>query len=181
VWIFNPRLGVVNYLLSFVGIRQGPHWLDSEVWVLPTLIMMNVLWVGANMLIFLAGLEGIPRSLYDAARVDGASRLRQFWHVTLPMLSPAILFTCIIGTIGASQVFTEAFMIKPPGGDLGGPADWSMFYVLHIYIKAFMHLRMGYACALALILFGLIFGLTYLQLKASRRWVYYEAEGTRGA
>lgn len=175
VWMYNPRLGVINYLLGRIGL-EGPNWLDSPRWVLPALILMNVLWIGGNMLIFLVALEGVPQSLYDAATVDGAGRLRRFRHVTLPMLSPAILFTCIIGTIGAFQVFTEAFMIKPPGGDLGGPADWSMFYVLHVYIRAFIHLRMGYACALALILFALIFALTYLQLQASRRWVYYEAE-----
>jgi len=186
MWMYNPKVGVINYLLSLVGVA-GPDWLDGKVqsavggaifgyWVLPALIFMNALWIGGNMIIFSAALQGIPRSLYDAAAVDGAGAWSRFRHVTLPMLSPAILFTTVVGTITSFQAFTQAFMIRGSRGDLGGPGDASMLYVLYTYIKAFMHYRMGYACALALILFAVIFALTFLQIRLSRRWVFYQAE-----
>ena len=173
--MYNPDVGVINYFIRFVG-GEGPNWLDGREWVLPALVIMNVLWVGGNMVIFHAALQGVPQSLYDAAKVDGASAWARFRHVTLPAITPAILFTTIIGVITSCQAFTQAFMLRSQRSDVGGPNDASMLYVLYIYKKAFMQYRMGYASALAVILFFIIFGLTWLQLRASRRWVYYEGE-----
>ena len=173
--MYNPRVGVINYFIELGG-GQGPNWLDDKGWVLPALVLMNILWVGGNMVIFHAALQGVPQSLYDAARVDGAGAWARFRHVTLPAITPAILFTTIIGVITSCQAFTQAFMLRSQRSDVGGPNDASMLYVLYIYKKAFMQYRMGYASALAVILFFLIFALTWLQLRASRRWVYYETD-----
>lgn len=173
VWMYNSDVGIINYLLDKIGLGKVP-WLDHPHWVLPALILMNILWVGGNMLIFLASLEGVPQSLYDSATVDGAGPIRKFFVVTLPMISPSLLFCTIMSTIGAFHTFTEAFMIRPRS-DVGGPQNASMLMVLYIYLKAFRDLEMGYACAVALVLFCVIFVLTYLELVASKRWVYYEA------
>jgi len=174
-WMFNPRAGVINYFIQSAGGR-GPDWLNDPAWVLPALVLMNVLWVGGNTVIFHAALQGVPAALLDAARVDGAGAWARWRHVTLPYLSPAILFTTLIGVITSCQAFAQAFMLRSQRTDAGGPSDSSMLYVLYVYRKAFMEYRMGYACALAAILFLAIFALTWLQLRAARGRVYYESE-----
>lgn len=170
IWIFNPEEGILNAILEKVGI-DGPPWLNSEATSKPALIIMNLWGAGAGMLIWLAGLKGIPSHLYEAAEIDGAGRFRKFWSITLPMLSPYILFNAIIGLIGTFQVFTEAFIMTR-----GGPVDSTLFYVYHLFNNAFRYMKMGYASALAWVLFVIILALTLLQLYFSRRWVHYESD-----
>jgi multiple sugar transport system permease protein len=130
------------------------------------------LWgAGGNMIIWLAGLKGIPTHLYEAAKIDGAGRFRMFLSVTLPMLSPYILFNLIMGLIGAFQIFTQAFIMTR-----GGPVDTTLFYAYALFNNAFQYMKMGYASALAWVLFGIILTLTILQLRLSKRWVHYESE-----
>ena len=166
-WMYASN-GLVNHLLGWAGI-SGPDWLMSETWALPGIVLMNFTWLGGNMIIFLAALQGVPSSLYDAAHVDGAGLFRRFWHVTLPMISPAVLFNLIMGTIGSFQVFAVPWIVTG-----GGPNDATLFYVLNLYRRAFQYNDMGYACALAVILFVVIFAVSVLELRGSRRWVHYE-------
>lgn len=130
------------------------------------------LWsVGGGMIIYLAGLQSVPTQLYEAAEIDGAGSWGKFRNVTLPMISPTLFFNLIMGIIGSFQVFTSSFIMTQ-----GGPANASLFYVLYLYQKAFKYLQMGYACALAWILFAVILVLTLLVVRSSKTWVYYEAE-----
>ncbi len=169
-FIFNPRFGIINWLLSFVGIK-GPGWLRSPDWALPALIIMSVWSVGGGMIIYLAGLQGIPTALYDAGKVDGANLWQQFLNITLPMMTPVILYNLIIGMISAFQYFTEAFIMTQ-----GGPADATLFYNLYLYNNAFKYLDMGYASALAWVLFFIVLVMTMMVIKSSAAWVYYEGE-----
>ncbi len=175
VWIFSPEFGPLNSLLYMVGI-QGPPWLGSPVWSKPALIIM-ALWGavgGSTMIIFLAGLQGIPRELYEAADIDGASRWQSFRNVTVPMLSPAVFFNLVVGMIGAFRVFTSAFVATS-----GGPMYSTMFYMLHLFQQAFQYLYMGYASALAWLFVLLVLVLVILQVLMATRWVYYEGEVQR--
>jgi multiple sugar transport system permease protein len=174
VWkvLLNPEVGLVNTLLLQVGI-QGPGWLSSVEWAIPALIIM-ALWRGAGgntMMIFLAGLQGIPGELYEAAAIDGANAWHRFRHVTVPMLSPTVFFNLVLGVIGALQVFASALVASR-----GGPAYATWFYALHIYTEAFVNFKMGYAAALAWIFFVIVLGITYVQVRASGRWVYYAGD-----
>jgi multiple sugar transport system permease protein len=172
VWVLQPEFGLVNYLLDLIGI-QGPAWFGSTEWAIPSLAMI-ALWngIGGNrMMIFLAGLQGVPAELVDAAEVDGANSWQRFRHVTLPMISPTVFFNLILGVIGALQVFTTALIATR-----GGPANATWFYALHIYTNAFQYFSMGYAAALAWIFFLVMFVFTAIQMGASRRWVYYHGE-----
>jgi multiple sugar transport system permease protein len=175
VWLFHPEVGPINYLLGRIGIA-GPRWLGSTEWAIPSMVLI-ALWGsagGSRMIIFLAGLQGVPDELYDAASIDGAGALQRFRHVTLPMLSPVILFNLVLAFIGAFQTFALAMMSTE-----GGPAYATWFYLLHLYTTAFKSLQMGYGAALAWIFFLLVVGFTYLQLRASLRWVYYAGERER--
>lgn len=163
-------LGLANLLAPLAGKSGQVNWLGMESTALPAMILMSLWGVGGGMIILLAGLQGIPQYYYEAATVDGASPFKQFKNVTLPLLTPSIFFSLITGMIGSLQVFTQAFVMTN-----GGPNDATLFYVLHIYRVAFDSLRMGYASALAWILFAIILVLTLVQLKASK-WVYYEGE-----
>ena len=171
-WILQPRYGLLNGILSYVGIK-GPGWLRSPAWAIPGLLMMN-LWAttgGGRMVIFLAGLQGIPQELYDAAQVDGANGLQRFRHVTLPMLSPTIFFNLVLGVIGGLKVFAASYITTD-----GGPAYATWFYILHLFAQAFRYLELGYASALAWFFFVVVLVLTAVQFSISRRWVYYEGQ-----
>ncbi|HRA68506.1 MAG TPA: sugar ABC transporter permease, partial [Caldilinea sp.] len=170
IWLFNPQSGLVNYLLSLVGI-QGPLWLASPQWALPALIVKSLWAIGANMIILLAGLQAVPTSLYDAAKIDGANQVSEFRHVTLPMLSPVLFYVLVISTIASFQILTDVLVMTQ-----GGPGTATFVFVYFIYQAAFQYLKMGYASALAWILFMIILGLTLLQLWGSKKWVYYEEE-----
>ena len=170
VWLLQPQVGLVNYLLYQVGI-DGPGWLSDRSWAIPSLILI-ALWSsigGGRMIIFLAGLQGVPKEMYESAEIDGANALQRFWSITLPMISPVILFNLILGVIGSFSVFSIAYVATD-----GGPNYATWFYMLHLYFNAFSFFQMGYASALAWIFFVLIFILSYLQIRLSDRWVYYE-------
>ncbi|AXA36870.1 MAG: extracellular solute-binding protein [Candidatus Hydrogenedentota bacterium] len=176
-WIYNPQLGLMNTFLGYLGI-QGPEWLGSPTWAMPAIIIMSV-WggLGGPMLIYLAGLQGIPQQLYEAAAIDGASRWQAFRHVTLPMLSPSIFFNLIMAIIGSFQVFTTVFVMTAntaASAEPGGPANSTMVYVLYLYQTGFRYLAMGKACAMAWILFLIILGLTLWNYRMSQRWVHYD-------
>jgi multiple sugar transport system permease protein len=175
-WLFQPQFGLVNFLLGKLGV-SGPGWFTSQEWVVPGIIIVS-LWAsvgGGRMIIFLAGLQGVPAELYEAAELDGAGRLARFWYVTIPLISPTILFNAIIGVIGSFSVFSLAYIAAD-----GGPNYASWFYMLHLYHNAFTYFQMGYASALAWVLFILMMALTLFQLWLSKKWVHYEyAEGGR--
>ena len=174
--VFHADFGLVNGLLKVVGI-EGPRWLSSTNMPVWTFIIIANWNVGVGIVIYLAALQGVPTTLYEAAIIDGAGRWRKFWHITLPMISPVIFFNVVMGIIGSLQVFTIAFVLSEAGGSdstIGGPANASMFFVLYLYMNAFRFLKMGYASALALALFVIILVLTIVVFKASGRWVYYE-------
>lgn len=168
-WLLHPRIGPVNYVLGTIGLPT-PGWFASPAWAIPACILV-ALWTGAGgnrMLIFLAGLQGVPEELHEAAQIDGAGRWARFCHVTLPMISPTMFFNLILGIIGALQVFSIAFVATK-----GGPSYATWFYALHIYNQAFSYFRMGYAAALAWLFALVLLGFTYLQMSLSERWVYY--------
>lgn len=176
MWILNPEYGLLNGALRLAGI-EGPLWFQSERWAKPALIIMSLWGTGGTMIVFLAALQGIPGELYEAAELDGAGTLGKFVHITLPMISPAFLFNLIVGIIGSSQVFTQAYVMSgsaQPGTE-GGPNNATLFVVLYLYKKAFQEFTMGYAASIAWVLFFLILAATILQMKFARRWVYYEA------
>ena len=169
-WVFNPNYGILNYLLEMVGII-GPNWLGDENWVVPAFIIMSLWGAGSGMVILLAGLQGIPTQLYEAARIDGATWWQEFFKITLPMLSPTLFFNLIMNIISSWQVFTPAYVMTQ-----GGPNYGSLFYVFYLYRNAFVEFKMGYACALAWVMFFIILLCTLAVFKSSPLWVYYEAE-----
>ena len=174
MWILDPNIGLVNFLLRKIGISSPPLWLQDETWSKPALILMTLTGAGgATMVIFLAGLQNIPTELYDAAKIDGANAVRQFFFVTIPMLSPVILFNTITGIIGAFQVFTLAYVATD---GQGGPNNSTMFYALYLYNISFWWGRMALGAAMAWFMFVVIMLFTLLQLGLSRRWVFYAGE-----
>jgi multiple sugar transport system permease protein len=168
-WIYLPDIGLINSVLGVFGIA-GPPWLTSGTWAMPALILMSV-WkgFGYNMVIFLAGLQSIPDHLYDAAKVDGATAWRRFLNVTLPLLSPTTFFVVVISVISSFQVFDQALIMTN-----GGPGTATTTLVLYIYQKGFQSFDMGYAAAVALVLFAAIFVFTVIQFMFQRRWVTYD-------
>lgn len=170
VWLLNPEFGLVNHVLRFFGI-PGPLWLFSTRWALPSFILMSAWQAGVYMLIFLAGLQAIPTSLYEVAIMDGAGVLRRFLRITIPMLSPVILVNVVISIINTFQGFTNAYVMTG-----GGPNNATLLYVLHIYRQGFAYFKMGYSSALAWILFALILLITIGVLRSSAFWVYYAGE-----
>ena len=172
VWMLNARYGVVNTIMGWFGI-QGPNWLGNPAYILPSLIIIALWGVGGSSIIYLAGLQNISQTLYEAATVDGANRIQRFFRITLPMLSPTIFFQVVLGLIGVFQTFTPAFIAA---GANGGPLQSGLFYMLYIYNRGFVTLRMGYASALAWILTVFILIVTILVLRSSRYWVYYESD-----
>jgi multiple sugar transport system permease protein len=170
MWVFNPEFGVVNHVLAQFGI-QGPRWIYDEHWALPSLIIMSLWGAGSEMIIFLAGLQSVPQALYDAAEVDGAGVWHRFRNVTFPMITPVVLFNLVMGIIGSFQVFTQSYVMTG-----GGPHYATHFLVLYIYNSAFEYLKMGYAAALAWVLFVVILGLTLFVFRSTPFWVFYEAQ-----
>ena len=171
-WIYQPEVGLANYALKSMGI-EGPRWLASYEWALPSLVIIGM-WGsvgGSRMIIFLAGLQGVPQELYDAADIDGAGLWQKFWNVTLPMISPTMLFNLVLGIIAAFKVFAVAYVATG-----GGPAYSTWFFVYHIWSQAFKYSQMGYASALAWIFTIVILAFTFVQFRLSRRWVYYEGD-----
>jgi multiple sugar transport system permease protein len=169
LWIYNPEFGVLNFLLDLVGIK-GPAWLSSSEWAMPAVIIMAV-WrgLGYNMLIYLAGLQGIPDVYYEAAEIDGAGGWAKFRHITVPLLSPTTFMLLILSIIGAFQVFEYTYVMTG-----GGPVYATLTIVLHVYNNAFRSFQMGYASALAYVLFFILLGLTIIQFRLQNRWVHYE-------
>jgi multiple sugar transport system permease protein len=170
MYIFNPQIGLLNTILGYFGI-QGPGWIFDPKWALFSIIIMSLWGAGGGIIIWLAGLNGIPNYLYEAADLDGASRLQKFRHITVPMLTPTIFFNLITGIIGALQTFGQAYVMTK-----GGPMNSTLFFNYYLFRKAFEEFDMGYASALAWILFIIIFIFTLLVFKSSALWVHYEGE-----
>jgi multiple sugar transport system permease protein len=170
-WVFNAEWGVINGLLRLIGLR-GPNWFNSEEWVLPAFIIMHLWGAGGGLVLYLAALQGVPTTLYEAAIIDGASPWQRLVNVTLPMTSPVILFSFLTGIIGSFQVFTGGYIITN-----GGPNNASLFYILYLFRNGWEFFKMGYAAALAWMLLLIILALTAATLYVSRRMVYYEFDG----
>lgn len=168
LWLFNPEIGLINRLLRVVGVT-GPEWLQSPTWALPSLVLLSLWAVGGSMVIYLAGLKDIPAHLYEAATIDGANAWQRLRHVTLPMLSPVIFFNLVMGLIGVFQYFTEAYIMTQ-----GGPEDSTHFYALYLFERAWRYLDMGYASAMAWVLFMIIMVFTGVLFGTQRKWVHYE-------
>jgi multiple sugar transport system permease protein len=162
--------GLFNQFLSLFGIH-GPSWISNPDYALYTLVALSVWQFGSPMIIFLAGLRQIPKDVYEAAEIDGASRRQQFWRITLPLLTPVVFFNGVVQTIDAFKAFTPAFIIS---GGTGGPIDSTLFYTLYLYQEAFAYFRMGYAAALAWILVVIIAMFTAFAFLSSRYWVHYD-------
>ena len=177
VWILNPEYGLINAFIRLAGL-DGPGWLTDPQWSKPALILTNLWGVGNITIIFLAGLQNVPETLYEAAHVDGAGRLRKLWHITLPCISPVLFFNLIMGIIGSFQYFTQVYImttgLSPEhGGRAGGPEGSTLVYALHLYQNAFQNFHMGYASAMAWVLFVVIGGITMFQWKMQKHWVHY--------
>lgn len=170
LYIFNPDVGLLNAILGDFGIK-GPAWIFSPTWALPSMVIMSLWGAGGGMLIWLAGLKGIPDYLYEAAKIDGASTGQRFRYVTLPMLSPTIFFNLITGMIGALQAFSQAYVMTN-----GGPLNSTLFLNLYLFNNAFVDFNMGYASALAWVLFLIILVMSLIVIRSSSMWVYYEGE-----
>ncbi len=173
VWLLDPQIGPVDIVIRSVGLA-GPPWLLSPSWSKPALVLVSLWGIGNTVVIYLAALQGVPQELVDAAHIDGAGRFRSLWQITLPMISPTLFFTLVLGIIGSFQVFTLAYVATT-----GGPMESTLFYVLYLYRKGFNELHLGYASTLAWFLFAILVALTGLMFWTSRRWVYYEAEQGR--
>lgn len=169
-WMFNPEFGLLNNILIKFGI-QGPQWIYDEKWVIPSLVIMSIWGIGGGIIIYLSGLQSIPKDLYEAAKIDGANFWQNLIHITIPSMSPILLFTTLTSIIGSLQTFTQAYVMTD-----GGPNHSSLFYAFYVYKHAFTWRKMGKACALAWILFLVILCISLLVLKVSSSKVYYEAK-----
>lgn len=169
-WIFHADFGLLNSFLFMIGVTNPPNWLSSTRWALPAIIIMSI-WqqIGFSMVLFLAGLQGVPVTLHEAAKIDGASSLQRFWFITIPMLSSTTFFVLVISIINSFQVFDQAFIMTE-----GGPANATNTLVFNIYRYAFQFFQMGYAAAMAWVLFAIIFVVTLVQFRYQKQWVYYE-------
>lgn len=171
--LLDPGTGMVNLVLSWFNI-EGPNWLFDPNWTKPSLIFMKLWSVGGSMLLYLASMQGVSKSLYEAAEIDGANTWRKFINITLPMISPVIFFDVVTSLIGGFQIFQEAYVMSANGE--GGPANSLLFYNLYMWRQAFENFNMGYAMAMSWILFIIVFVLTMINLKLAPRWVHYEGE-----
>jgi multiple sugar transport system permease protein len=169
MWLYNDEFGLFNVILRAVGLPT-PDWLGAEGWAMASLIIMGLWYVGGAMVIYLAALRDVPQALYDASAIDGVSPMRRFWHVTLPMISPAVLFNVVMGIIWSIQVFAVPYIMTK-----GGPDDATLFYTMYLYDNAFVFGRMGYASAMAWIQFLAIVVLTGGMFLLARKFVHYRA------
>jgi multiple sugar transport system permease protein len=173
LWILNPRIGLVNRGLSLLGIT-GPGWTTDPNWIKAGIVIMSLWSVGTTVILYLAALRNVPNELYEASRIDGASGWQQLIRITVPMISGTIFFTLIVNTIGALQIFTEVYTMYFGNMNSGAASSAGLFYNIYLFQQAFKFLHMGYASAMAWLLFIIILILTVIQLRVSRRWVYYE-------
>ncbi|HYE06802.1 MAG TPA: sugar ABC transporter permease [Planctomycetota bacterium] len=168
MWVLNPQIGLVNAVLRQVGI-VGPAWLQDPRWAMPTLVLMSFWGIGGALITYLAGLKDIPVALYEAARIDGANALQRARHITLPLMTPVIFFNLVMGIIGGFQYFTQAYVMTQ-----GGPEDSTLFYALYLFYRAWRYLDMGYASAMAWVLFVVVVTVTGALFATQRRWVHYD-------
>ncbi|MBN1260660.1 MAG: sugar ABC transporter permease [Anaerolineae bacterium] len=177
IWagVMNTQTGWVNLGLGLVGIK-GPDWLNSTRWIYPALVLIGLWGIGNLMLTLLAGLQGVPNELYEAAEIDGANQAQQFWYITMPMISPVIFYNLTLMLIGAFKYFDLAYVLK---NGTGGPVDATLFYNLNLFKNAFNYNLMGYGSALAWVLLVIVLVLTILLFSSSNRWVYYAGEGKK--
>jgi multiple sugar transport system permease protein len=173
IWLLDPKAGMVNYLLGWVGVAHPPGWFNSEHWSKPGLVLMAVWGAGNFMIIYLASLSDMPAQLYEAAEIDGATRPAKLLHITLPMLSPVIFFNLVMGVIASFQYFTQAYVI---GRGMGDPVNSTRVYSIHLFLTAFKYLDMGYASAMAWTLFLIIVTATWMLFRTARHWVFYLGE-----
>jgi multiple sugar transport system permease protein len=173
LWILNPRVGIVNQALKIFGI-SGPGWTTDPNWIKPGIVLMSLWSVGGTVIIFLAALRNVPPELYEAASIDGASGLQRFRHITVPLISGTIFFILIVQTIGSLQIFAEVYTMFFGQQESSAASSAGLFYNIYLFRQAFEFLKMGYASAMAWILFVIILILTAIQLRFSQRWVYYE-------
>jgi multiple sugar transport system permease protein len=173
LWILNPRIGLVNRGLDLIGIT-GPGWTTDSDWIKPGIVLMSLWSVGSTVIIYLAALRNVPIELYEAATIDGARAWGQFRHVTIPMISGTIFFTLVVNTIASLQIFTEVYTMFFGNMRSGTASSAGLFYNIYLFRQAFEFLHMGYASAMAWLLFVIILILTFIQIRVSKRWVYYE-------
>ncbi|MHB1294217.1 MAG: carbohydrate ABC transporter permease [Anaerolineae bacterium] len=177
IWLLHDRFGLVNeFLHSLFGII-GPNWLTSPTWTKPSLVLWGFWGLGGGMIIYLAALQGVPEALYEAAAIDGAGKIRRFWSITIPMISPTLFFVLVMSIINSFQVFTPVYILgAEQASAAAGPMDSLLFWVVYIYNTGFFYFRMGRASALAWMLFVVLVVLTVIQFRLARNWVYYESE-----
>ncbi len=176
-WLFDPNFGLINLFLDWTGLMAvlewigmgRPQWLSSRTGAMPGMIFMSIWGLGGSMMIFLAGLQNIPRELIEAAELDGAGPWKRFRYVTVPLLTPTIFFLTMVGVIASLQIFNQAYVMTQ-----GGPAHATLFYVLYLFQTAFERFEMGYACAMALVLFILTLIVSLIQLAMGKKWVHYQ-------
>src|SRR5437016_115307 len=168
-WMFNAKLGLINTGLRAIGMKDPPNWLGDPRWAMPALVFMSLWGIGNTVVIYLAGLQDVPRELYEAAAIDGASSARKIWHVTLPSISPVIFFNLIMAIIGTLQIFATPFIVVPGGK----PARSTYFYAVYLYDNAFLYLKMGYASSMAWVLLLIVLALTALAGWSGKYWVHY--------
>jgi multiple sugar transport system permease protein len=170
--VLSPQQGLVNSALRGLGLPEGmvPGWLTDVFWAKPALVLMSVWGCGGGMVLYLAALQDVPQELYESAEIDGAGPLRRLWHITLPMISPMLLFTLIMGLIGTMQYFAQAYVMTS-----GGPWDSTLFYALYLFNNAFTEFRLGYASAMAWVMFAIILTATLILMRVTNRYVYYHS------
>ena len=176
-WLFDPNFGLINLFLDWTGLMAvfewigigRPQWISSRAGAMPGMIFMSIWGLGGSMMIFLAGLQNIPRELIEAAELDGAGPWKRFRYVTVPLLTPTIFFLTMVGVIGSLQIFNQAYVMTQ-----GGPAHATLFYVLYLFQTAFERFQMGYACAMALVLFIITLIVSLIQLAMGKKWVHYQ-------
>ena len=171
LWLFNAKLGLINMTLQSLGVTNPPGWLTDVRWSMPALVLMSFWGIGNTVVIYLAGLQDVPRELYEAAEIDGASTIDKVWHVTLPCISPVIFFNLIMAIIGTLQIFAQPFILTG-----GGPARSTYFYTMSLYDNAFSYLKMGYASAMAWVQLLIVLALTALAAWSSKHWVHYQGK-----